>query len=304
MNTTLIVMAAGIGSRFGGGIKQLAAAGPNGEILMDYSVFDACRAGFNKVVFVIRKDIEKEFHEVIGKRIGEKVNVSYVFQERDDLPDGFTCPHERTKPWGTGQAILACKDEVKEPFAVINADDFYGHRSYELLHRYLTEEIDKANGKENICLAGYILENTLSENGGVTRGVCQTDDQNRLLSILETKNIHRVADGKIVAPTENGEKVLEADCKVSMNMWGLQPSFFSLLEEGFRAFLSTREEGDITSEFLLPIFINQLIAEEKAECRLLPTEDKWFGLTYKEDLPTVRDAVSALIEKKTYPDRL
>lgn len=303
MNTTLIIMAAGIGSRFGGGIKQLAPIGPNGEILMDYSVYDACRAGFNKVVFVIRKDIEKDFHEAIGKRIAERVNVSYVFQERDDLPDGFSCPPERTKPWGTGQAILACKNEVKEPFAVINADDFYGHRSYALLHDRLAEKENTAGGKESICLAGYILKNTLSENGGVTRGICQTDDRNRLLSILETKNIHRAPDGSVVAPTENGEKILAPDCKVSMNMWGLQPSFFPLLEEGFREFLSSREEGDITSEFLLPIFINRLIADGKAECRLLPTDDKWFGLTYKEDLPDVRKAMQTLIEQKTYPER-
>ena len=303
MKTTLVIMAAGIGSRYGGGIKQLAPSGPNGEILLDYSIYDACRAGFDRVVFIIRRDIEKDFRTVLGDRLSEKVDVSYAFQEREDLPDGFVCPPDRTKPWGTGHAILCCKDIVKEPFAVINADDFYGKGAYALLHDYLTKKAKSAQESADICLAGYILENTLSENGGVTRGVCRTDSESRLLSIEETKEIHRRADGQIVYPCENGEKMLPPDCKVSMNMWGLTPDIFPLLETGFRRFLSENGE-DGKAEFLLPIYINSLISQHKAHCTLLPTDDKWFGLTYKEDLPSVQEAIRTLIADGEYPEKL
>lgn len=304
MKTTLVIMAAGIGSRYGGGIKQLATVGPNREILMDYSVFDALRAGFDRIVFVIRKDIEADFRSIIGDRIAAVCDVSYVFQERDDVPSGFSCPEGRTKPWGTGQAILACKGTVQEPFAVINADDFYGPKSYSLIHRYLTEGRHTAQEIEDICLAGYILENTLSENGGVTRGICRTDPSNKLLSIHETKEIHREKDGTILAPVKGQPTVLSADCQVSMNMWGLTPSFFDRLEEGFTEFLSALHPQDMTSEFLLPIFIDSLIAKGKASCTLLPTDDKWFGLTYKEDLPAVRRSINQRILEGEYPEHL
>ena len=303
MNTTLVVMAAGIGSRYGGGIKQLASVGPNGEILLDYSIYDAKRAGFDRVVFVIRRDIEKDFREILGDRMADDIDVSYAFQEREDLPDGFHCPKDRVKPWGTGQAILCCKDIVKEPFIVINADDFYGKGAYRILHDYLCEGVHTKGETKDICLAGYILENTLSENGGVTRGICRTDTHNRLLSIEETKEIRRRSGGMITAPFGEGEQVLRSDCKVSMNMWGLTPDFFPLLENGFRDFLAENEE-DIKAEFLLPVFIGKLIADGKAHCTMLPTRDKWFGLTYKEDLPTVRKEIEARIASGEYPNVL
>lgn len=303
MKTTLVVMAAGIGSRYGGGVKQLAPAGPNGEILLDYSVYDACRAGFDRVVFIIRHDIERDFREVLGDRIAEKVDVSYAFQERDDLPNGFRCPPDRTKPWGTGHAILCCKDLVREPFAVINADDFYGRGAYTLLHDCLTAEKHTALSEPKVCLAGYVLENTLSENGGVTRGICRTDAENHLLGIEETKEIRRRADRTIIAPTRNGEKILPPDCTVSMNMWGLTPDIFPALEQGFCTFLA--ENGnDLKAEFLLPIYIDSLLSQKKVCPLVLPTTDKWFGLTYKEDLPSVQKALRERIDCGEYPEKL
>lgn len=234
--TALVIMAAGIGSRFGKGIKQLAKVGPSGEIIMDYSIHDALEAGFNKIVFIIRKDIEEEFREVIGNRIEKTAEVEYVFQDLHDLPEGFTCPQKRTKPWGTGQAILAAKDVLSEPFIVINADDYYGKEAYVKIHDYLVEE-HQDTGKLDICMAGFILENTLSDNGSVTRGICSLDDNKNLVGIAETYNIKKTAKGPAVENEDKSLRMLDPKNLVSMNMWGLTPAFLKTLEEGFVEFL-------------------------------------------------------------------
>ena len=273
--TALVIMAAGIGSRFGKGIKQLEPVGPGGEIIMDYSVHDALEAGFNKVVFIIRKDLEKDFKEIIGKRMEQRTEVVYAFQELDDLPAGFVKPEGRTKPWGTGQAILSCRGLVQEPFAVINADDYYGKEPFVKLHDYLVQEHPVENGVQPICMAGFRLGNTLSDNGGVTRGVCVMDEQNHLVGIRETSNIVKTADGAAVK-SDQGLTPLDADSVVSMNMWGLQPEFIDLLEKGFTDFLAAIEPGDLKKEYLLPIFIDGLLQSGCAQVQVLKTNESWF----------------------------
>ena len=293
----LVIMAAGIGSRFGGGIKQLEPVGPNGEIIMDYSIRDAIEAGFDKVVFVIRKDLEKDFKEVIGDRIEKQIPVEYAFQELDDIPQKFQEKFQgRTKPWGTGQAILACQGKVTEPFLVINADDFYGKEAYVEAYQYLKEK-KEASGKEPICMVGFVLNNTLSENGGVTRGVCEVDENGHLTNIVETHNIIRKGDK---AEAEDGAKELELDVPVSMNMWGLQPEFLDTLEKGFHEFLETTKADDLKAEYLLPTIIGGLLKEGRAEVTVLNSKDKWFGVTYKEDKESVVNAIKELIEKGIY----
>jgi len=301
MKTTLVIMAAGIGSRYGGGIKQLATVGKNGEIIMDYAIYDALKAGFNKVVFVIRKDLEKDFKEIIGNRIASVCETDYVFQELDDIPQGFSVG-ERTKPWGTGQALLVCKDVVKEPFAVINADDFYGRDAFVKIHDFLIKGKSESVF-EDVCMAGYILKNTLSDNGSVTRGICLVDEDNVLVDINETKNIVKTPAGAAVK-TDNGMVELNENSFVSMNMWGFWPTFFPMLERGFVEFLSAIEDGDIKSEYLLPIYIDTLIKRGNAKVQLLETNKKWFGMTYKEDLETVRESIAELIAKGEYPEKL
>ena len=293
----LVIMAAGIGSRFGGGIKQLEPVGPNGEIIMDYSIRDAIEAGFDKVVFVIRKDLEKDFKEVIGERIEKQIPVEYAFQELDDIPQEFQEKFQgRTKPWGTGQAILACRGKVTEPFLVINADDFYGKEAYVEAYQYLKEKRE-VSGKEPICMVGFVLNNTLSENGGVTRGVCEVDENGHLTNIVETHNIIRKGDK---AEAEDGAKELELDVPVSMNMWGLQPEFLDILEKGFHEFLETTKADDLKAEYLLPTIIGGLLKEGRAEVTVLNSKDKWFGVTYKEDKESVVNAIKELIEKGIY----
>ncbi|OUP02324.1 nucleotidyltransferase [Drancourtella sp. An210] len=295
----LVIMAAGIGSRFGGGIKQLEPVGPNGEIIMDYSIKDAMEAGFDKVVFVIRKDLEKDFKEVIGDRIEKQVHVEYAFQEIDDIPEKYREKFAgRTKPWGTGQAILSCKGKVKEPFLVINADDYYGKEAYREAYRYLNEE-KKESEKEQICMVGFVLENTLSENGGVTRGVCKVNDDGMLTEIVETHNIVRKGQAA-VAMSEKGEEEISLNAKVSMNMWGLQPEFFDILEEGFSEFLEKTDKEDFKAEYLLPTIIGDLLKEEKAQVKVLHSKDKWFGVTYKEDKEGVVRAIRELIDQGVY----
>lgn len=293
----LVIMAAGIGSRFGGGIKQLEPVGPNGEIIMDYSIRDAVEAGFDKVVFVIRKDLEKDFKEVIGDRIEKQIPVEYAFQELDDIPQEFQEKFQgRTKPWGTGQAILACRGKVTEPFLVINADDFYGKEAYVEAYQYLKEKRE-VSGKEPICMVGFVLKNTLSENGGVTRGVCEVDENGHLTNIVETHNIIRKGEK---AEAEDGAKELELDVPVSMNMWGLQPEFLDILEKGFHEFLETTKADDLKAEYLLPTIIGGLLKEGRAEVTVLNSKDKWFGVTYKEDKESVVNAIKELIEKGIY----
>lgn len=298
--TTLAIMAAGMGSRFGKGIKQLAPVGPNGEIIMDYSVHDALEAGFDKIVFIIRKDLEKDFREVIGNRIEKIANVEYVFQESIDLPEGFTKPEEREKPWGTGHAVLACRDIIKEPFAVINADDYYGKEPFVRIHDYLVQDHKAGEGIADICMAGFVLKNTLSENGGVTRGICRLDEEGKLTSISETRNIVKTKDGVGINLEDGTILPVDAESLVSMNMWGFQPGFMKVLEEGFISFLEEIPEGDMKKEYLLPIKVDQLLKEKKAEVTVLPTSSHWFGVTYQEDREIVENEIRKLIEQGIY----
>ena len=302
--TALVIMAAGLGSRVGKGIKQLAKVGPSGEIIMEYSIHDALEAGFNKVVFIIRKDIEKEFKEIIGDKIEKVAEVAYVYQDLNDLPEGFTCPEDRTKPWGTGQAVLAAKKAVQEPFLVINADDYYGKEAFGKIHDYLVEE-KEAGEKMDICMAGFILENTLSDNGGVTRGVCALNPDRKLVGITETYNIQKTEEGPAAVDEETGEKnYLDAQTLVSMNMWGFQPEFMELLEKCFSEFLAGVQPGDIKKEYLLPGVVDQMIKEGKAEVSVLKTHDTWFGVTYQEDKEIVMKSFKELEEKGVYTNPL
>ena len=300
MKTALVIMAAGIGSRFGGGIKQLEPVGPNGEIIMDYSIFDAIEAGFNKIVFIIRKDIEADFREVIGNRI-EKicqkrgVSVGYAFQSLQAIPAGNAVPEGRSKPWGTGQAVLSARDQVDCPFAVINADDYYGKEAFVKLHDFLCTTREP----NTYCMAGFILKNTLSENGGVTRGICQVDGNGYLTDVVETRNIVKTADG-----AEVDGVAVDPNSYVSMNMWGLDPGFMDTLHDGFEAFFQTAAKEDpLKAEYLLPIYIGQLLREKRVTVKVLETKDKWFGVTYREDKPAVAESFRQLIETGVYkPD--
>ncbi len=300
---TLVIMAAGIGSRFGGGIKQLEPVGPNGEIIMDYSIYDALEAGFNKVVFVIRKDLEKDFKEIIGHRIEKLVEVEYAYQEREDIPEPYKTNYaERTKPWGTGQAILCCKDVVREPFLVINADDYYGKEAYVEAYRYLTGETQKSD-KVQISMVGFVLENTLSDNGGVTRGICRVNEDGMLTDVIETSNIIKTEAGAAVQ-TEEGDLPVDVKSLVSMNMWGLKPEFFDVLEDGFVGFLEANSANFLKAEYLLPTIIGGLLRDNKAVVTVLQSNDKWFGVTYKEDKEAVVASVRQLIDAGVYPNKL
>ena len=300
---TLVIMAAGIGSRFGGGIKQLEPVGPNGEIIMDYSIYDAREAGFNKVVFVIRKDLEKDFKEVIGNRIEKEIEVAYAYQEKEDIPERFRELYkDRTKPWGTGQAILCCKEVVDEPFLVINADDYYGKEAYREAYAYLTEE-HSASENVQACMVGFVLGNTLSENGGVTRGICTVDENGHLADIVETSNIEKTEEGAAVREGDVLQKI-DVNVPVSMNMWGLQPDFFSILEIGFEKFLEEKVPENPKAEYLLPTIMGGLLKENRIDLKVLKSHDKWFGVTYKEDKESVVASVRELVEQGVYPEKL
>ena len=303
MDATLVVMAAGIGSRFGGGIKQLAPVGPGGEIIMDYSIYDAKEAGFNKVVFIIRHDLEKDFKEIIGDRIKKYIDVDYAFQELEDLPEGFTCPKDRTKPWGTGQALLSVKGLVNEPFIVINADDYYGKEGFKVVYDYMKNHMKENGEKLDLCMAGFVLKNTLSDNGGVTRGVCKADADNKLVDVTETFDIE-LKDGVLSAVDENKQKRdVDLNDIVSMNMWGLTPKFLDILEEGFPKFLQSMT-NELKSEYLLPSVIDEAIKSGKASVEVLKSHDKWFGVTYKEDKELVVNSIRALVDKGVYPEKI
>ena len=307
MKTSLVIMAAGIGSRFGGGIKQLAPVGRNGEIIMDYSIHDAIEAGFNKIIFITRKDIEDAFKEAIGDRI-EKicdslgVEIAYAYQELGNLPEGVELPADRTKPWGTGQAVLACKDVLHEPFAVINADDYYGKEAFVKLHDFL--EGYTPEKADEYCMAGFILKNTLSENGAVTRGVCETNAEEYLTAVHETSNIVKTADGAAV--DNDGEKTaIDPESYVSMNMWGLTPEFVQILDDGFKEFFETMGDKDVLkAEYLLPIYIDELLQAGKVSVKVLDSHDKWFGVTYKEDKDYVVESFGKLIDAGVYAEDL
>lgn len=296
---TLVVMAAGLGSRFGEGIKQLEPVGPNGEIIMEYSVYDAIEAGFDKVVFVIRRDLEKDFRKVIGRKFEGKIDVAYAYQEMQDIPEKYKKLLEgRKKPWGTGQAILACKDVIDSPFVVINADDYYGKQAYQETYKYLRREPETENME--ICMVGFVLKNTLSENGTVTRGICKADRQRMLEEIVETRGIERCGQN-VVAHKTGGDEVIDEDSTVSMNMWGLRRELFDILEKGFDEFLNRIVPGDVTAEYLLPTIIGGLLKEKKISVKVLESGDRWFGVTYKEDKEGVASSIRELVQEGAYP---
>lgn len=301
--TALVIMAAGLGSRFGEGLKQLAKVGPGGEIIMDYSIHDALEAGFNKVVFIIRKDIEAEFKEVIGNRIEQIAEVAYVYQELDKLPEGFTKPADRTKPFGTGHAVLCCKDTVKEPFVVINADDYYGKEAFVKVHDFLVKD-HSAEEKLQFCMAGFILGNTLSDNGAVTRGLCQVDEQGHLQKVVETGGLVKTADGAGIEKEDGTVEPTDAGVYASMNMWGFTPEMLDILEANFVEFLQSIPEGDLKKEYLLPAVVDAQIQAGKAEVSVLETKDRWFGVTYKEDKPFVMKSFQALVDAGVYKEKL
>lgn len=304
MNTTLVIMAAGIGSRFGGGVKQLTPVGPNGEIIIDYSIHDALEAGFNKIVFIIRKDIEKDFREVIGDRIEKICDVEYVFQSLDDLPEGFEKPADRTKPWGTGQAVRCCKGVVNEPFAVINADDYYGVEAFKLIYDYLSTHAD--DDKYRYTMVGYHLANTVTDNGYVSRGVCETNENGELISVTERTRIEKY-NGGVAYTEDDGNTWVQVpdDITVSMNMWGFTKSILEEIKAGFPAFLDKGlQENPMKCEYFLPTVVSNLLAEDKATVSVLKSADKWYGVTYKEDKPVVVAAIQRMKDEGLYPQHL
>lgn len=288
-----------MGSRYGG-LKQLDGLGPNGETIMDYSIFDAIRGGFGKLVFVIRESFEKDFREKIISKYENHIPVEVVFQELNNLPEGFTCPEGREKPWGTNHAVLMGKDVINEPFAVINADDFYGRDSFAVLGKALSE----MGGKKNdYCMVGYRVGNTLSESGSVARGVCETNAEGYLTGVVERTAIKRI-DGEIQFIDENGKKVvLEENTPVSMNMWGFTPDYFEYSEEFFKDFLQ-KNMGNLKSEYFIPLMVNELITNGTARVKVWDTTSKWFGVTYAADRQGVVDKIQALVDAGEYPEKL
>ncbi len=285
---TLVVMAAGMGSRFGG-LKQIEPIGPNGEVLLDFSVYDAVKAGFTKVVFVIKHAIEKDFKEMVGKRIANRVKVEYVFQELDKLPEGYTCPAEREKPWGTAHAILCCKDVVKEPFAVVNADDYYGPSAFKQMANFLTED------NSDYAMVGFRLANTLTENGHVSRGVCEIE--NGILKTIVERT--KIIDCKFTEDDGATWTALPEDTVVSMNLWGFRTDIFDYIETGFKAFLDEKINTP-KSEYYLPLVVSERIEKGEKQIQVLVAEDKWYGVTYKEDKQVVVDAITKKMEDGLY----
>lgn len=296
MKTSLVIMAAGIGSRFGGGIKQLTPVGKNGELIIDYSIYDAIEAGFNKIVFILREDIFDDFMEVIGNRVESVCNqlgveVLYAFQRLKDIPSEISPPNNRKKPWGTGHAVLAAKHLINEPFVVINADDYYGKTAFKKMHDFIVNSTES-------CMAGFVLKNTLSENGGVTRGVCEVFEDNYLKNIEETYNIKKSGNNAI-----SDEKIIDLNSYVSMNMWGLHPEFLEVLDVEFLEFLKTYSSSE-KEEFLLPKIVGKLLSKNSISVKVLPTSDKWVGVTYQEDKQIVIDTIKKYIEDGLYPQNL
>ena len=299
MKPTLFVLAAGMGSRYGG-LKQLDGLGPNGETIMDYSVYDALRAGFGKIVFVIREDFAQDFKRVVLSKYEDKIQCEICFQSIENTPKWFTANAERQKPWGTNHAVMMGKDVINEPFAVINADDFYGKESFEILAQFL----NSVNGKQNeYCMVGYRIVNTLSENGSVNRGICQTDDNGYLTDVVEATNIEEVGGRIMYKDTNGADVVLEPNTHVSMNMWGFTPEYFEYSEHAFDVFL--KEHGqELKSEIYIPTVVDELIRTGKATCKVLDTPAKWFGVTYAQDRPAVVMKLNELIKKGVYPEKL
>ena len=299
MKPTLVVMAAGVGSRYGG-LKQIDPVGPNGEIILDYSVYDAIRAGFGKVVFIIRRDIEQDFKAIIGSHFAGRINVEYVFQELADLPSGLGVPPGRSKPWGTGHAVLSCRNAVKEPFGVINADDLYGAESYKILADYLSK-LDAAGNA--YAMVGFRIANTLSDHGHVTRGICEVDANRMLLSVVERFKIEKTQNGARYQDEKEQWIALQGDEIASMNMWGFTPTLFKYLEQKFPLFLKAAG-GNLKAEFLMPSIADELIKARKITMQVLNTPAKWLGVTYKDDKPEVAKKVAELIKGGVYPSPL
>ncbi len=293
---TLLVLAAGMGSRYGG-LKQIDPVGPNGETIIDYSVYDALRAGFGKLVFVIRSDIEAQFKEIIGARFEKHIPVEYVFQELDKLPPGFTLPPGRTKPWGTTHAILMAAEVIREPFAAINADDFYGQNAYRVLAQHLT------SGTKDYAMVGFVLKNTLSDHGSVARGVSRVDANNYLTHIVELTKIERDGSGAKDTGPDGKITKLNGDEAVSMNFWGFTPALFPQLQVAFENFLKTAG-GEQKSECYIPATVGELVTSGQAKCKVLRSPDSWFGVTYREDRPTVVESIRKLIARGDYPEKL
>ena len=298
MKPTLFILAAGMGSRYGG-LKQMDGLGPNGEAILDYSVYDALRAGFGKIVFVIRKDFEDDFRRVVLSKYAGKVTCELCFQSVDKVPEGCTFNPERTKPWGTNHALLMGSELIHEPFAVINADDFYGKESFQVLADYL-RSVEGTTGR--YCMVGYRVCNTLSENGSVSRGVCATDENGLLTDVVERTKIEE-KNGVIVFTEDGADTPLKPETPVSMNMWGFTPEYFEYSEKAFRQFLEAHGQ-EMKSEFYIPTLVNQLIGEGKATCKVLDTPSKWFGVTYAEDRPQVVEKINRLIASGEYPAKL
>lgn len=302
MKPTLLLLAAGMGSRYGG-LKQLDGLGPNGETIMDYSIYDAIKAGFGKLVFIIRKDFEKDFKEKIISKYEGHIPCECVFQELDKLPEGFTCPVDRTKPWGTNHAVMMAADVIKEPFAVINCDDFYGRDTFMVMGKFLAA---LPEGSKNVySMVGFRVGNTLSESGTVSRGICSTNDQHLLTSVVERTKIQRI-DGEVKYIDDNGEWTATPDTTpVSMNFWGFTPDYFAYSQEFFKTFLSDpKNMENLKSEFFIPLMVDKLITEKTATVEVLDTTSKWFGVTYPEDRQEVVDKIQALVDGGEYPAKL
>lgn len=296
----LVIMAAGMGSRYGG-LKQMDPVDDNGHIIMDFSIYDAMRAGFEKVIFIIKKENEEIFRECIGNRIAEKMQVEYVFQDLHNLPEGYSVPKGREKPWGTGHAVLSCLSVVDGSFAVINADDYYGREAFQVIYDFLCTHQDEE--RYQYAMVGYYLKNTLTENGHVARGVCGMDDEGKLTSIVERTRIEKHADGPAYTE-DNGENwiSLPGDSIVSMNMWGFTASILTELRERFADFLEENlEKNPLKCEYFLPFVVDELLKEDKAEVTVLKSADRWYGVTYKEDKPVVVQAIKKLKETGLYP---
>jgi UTP-glucose-1-phosphate uridylyltransferase len=299
MDLTLLVLAAGMGSRYGG-LKQLDQVGPSGETIIDYSVYDAIEAGFNKVVFIIRRDIEKEMKELLFDKYSKKIKIEYVFQELDNLPDGVTVPKDRVKPWGTGHAVLMAKDVINEPFVVINADDFYGKSAFKVLAEYMKSQASDLKGKN--CMAGYRLKNTLSDHGTVSRGVCKVNENNELEEITERTKIGW-ENGRILADDNGKQLELDGNSFVSMNFWAFTPDVFPELESEFKKFIGLNA-SNIKSEYYIPSIVSHQMNNKLATFKVLEATDQWFGVTYQEDKPLVIKKIKELTEQGKYPEKL
>ena len=302
MKAELVFMAAGFGTRFGGGVKQLEPVGPHGEVLMDYAVHDALSAGFDRVIFIIRRDLEAEFRAGVGRRVEKKCDVQYVYQDVADIPAGFEHLLDRRKPWGTGQAVLACRNVVQGPFCVLNADDYYGAEAFRQIYHFLQQPVQEGDVLR-LCMAGYVLGNTLSTSGAVTRGLCRVGRGGRLLGIHETRGIE-LENGLACVRTADGAQYLDREAVVSMNIWGLPAGFMDYLQEQFVPFLQGLGENRLEAEYLLPNVVGQMIQTGRGEVQVLPTNDKWFGMTYAQDKRLTQQRIGELIAGGYYPEKL